>query len=835
MLKRHELIFLPDKSEVVDCKGTKIRSQSLYPSREDIVAHAKRVRENIYKSIAMINANSTDIRKVNGGYYIEFAGKKNYKLNSDSLGKSGLELLNVREEDGVEYATVFITEKALQKLEHKIDEYESGTTQSGKPKHCNLVSSIEETSPGSLKSFWTGYGFDVPIEEPLWCEFWLFKGKSSLQPSAKDMMTKFLAICGKNGFATNQSYMDYPEAVVFEACVSYNDICYLLNELPYTVAEVRRCIQPASFYVERSATHSDKAISFLASRLQPPAREDISICILDSGVYPEHELLRPFIPEDGIMVARSNDDPRDTIGHGTEMAGIALFNDIGPLLENSQPITVPCQLESVKVLRSESRDFGLAEDEKLEIYGSDFQSAVSIAEITRPSVKNRVFCSAITGDLHSPENRLGCIDGKPDSWSAAIDSVCSGSQDEDGIRRLFIESAGNTELLQTDSQFKYPDPLFFSFVQSPGQAWNAITVGAYTTKTKTDSTERKVEPVAPHGGVSPYTSISLGWKNNAPIKPEVLFEGGNAIFDPDTSCYMQPSSLNLVTTSNDPRQPFTYMNATSAATAQAARFCAHLYAKLERAHSYDIWPETIRALLIHSASWSKQMKATFLDSLRAKSYNQILRTCGYGIPDFSKAAYCLDNSATIVIQGAIQPYNTDRDRNQGKSTMNAHIHELPWPSELLSSLGEIDVKLKATLSYYIEPSPNYNKTRYQSAFLTFDVNRPTETREELIDRISNNIEHDGDKSAPSNEKLWAFGIKQHSQGSVNSDFIETSAANLSLMRYLAVYPHKKGWWATSKSKKENQTMRYSLVVTIETPAQDVQIYNEVVNQISITV
>ena len=105
-----------------------------------------------------------------------------------------------------------------------------------------------------------------------------------------------------------------------------------------------------------------------------------------------------------------------------------------------------------------------------------------------------------------------------------------------------------------------------------------------------------------------------------------------------------------------------------------------------------MWPETVRALMIHSASWTDEMKRQFcVEDSKTKGRRRLLRTCGYGIPDLEKAKQCFNNSVNMIIQGELQPYEKN-----GMHEM--HIHTLPWPSEVLKSLGEVPVTLRVPLS-----------------------------------------------------------------------------------------------------------------------------------------
>ena len=71
--------------------------------------------------------------------------------------------------------------------------------------------------------------------------------------------------------------------------------------------------------------------------------------------------------------------------------------------------------------------------------------------------------------------------------------------------------------------------------------------------------------------------------------------------------YDNCDDLSLLTTGHRPTvNQYSTIYGTSSATAQAANFCAKLYSEYS-----TIWPETVRALLVHSASWTEQMHRQF--------------------------------------------------------------------------------------------------------------------------------------------------------------------------------------------------------------------------------
>ena len=69
-------------------------------------------------------------------------------------------------------------------------------------------------------------------------------------------------------------------------------------------------------------------------------------------------------------------------------------------------------------------------------------------------------------------------------------------------------------------------------VDDPAQAWNALTVGAFTEKVDIiDPAFAGYTPIAPAGELSPRSRTSVAWDRQWPVKPDVVFEGGNLAHD----------------------------------------------------------------------------------------------------------------------------------------------------------------------------------------------------------------------------------------------------------------------------------------------------------------
>jgi hypothetical protein len=167
-----------------------------------------------------------------------------------------------------------------------------------------------------------------------------------------------------------------------------------------------------------------------------------------------------------------------------------------------------------------------------------------------------------------------------------------------------------------------------------------------------------------------------------------------------------------------------------------------------------------------------------------------------------------------------------------------HLHQLPWPQEVLESLGETEVRMRITLSYFIEPSPGRRgwkrKHRYQSHGLRFDVKRPTETIQEFQKRISKADWADDDQvEQGTDEREWELGDHFRRKGSLHSDTWIGTAADLASSGVLAVFP-VTGWWKERKHLNcWEKKARYSLIVSIETHSSEVDLYTPIAAQIGV--
>src|SRR3546814_7122068 len=89
-------------------------------------------------------------------------------------------------------------------------------------------------------------------------------------------------------------------------------------------------------------------------------------------------------------------------------------------------------------------------------------------------------------------------------------------------------------------------------------------------------------------------------------------------------------------------------------------------------------PETVRALMVHAADWTPAMLARCTGADGAVNYEALLRSFGYGVPEFNRLMSSADNSLTLIAQGVIQHFFKE---DGTVKTRELRLHALPWRSE----------------------------------------------------------------------------------------------------------------------------------------------------------
>jgi hypothetical protein len=812
--EQYSHLFLPGPSDTREDysnprrggEGPRLRLQDRPTHAQDVTQKLQAAWNDAMNRRAVAHADRQ-------GVYLEFASEPGFDLYLKSLEarRSGIRLLNVKI-DGpagseITRATIYVPQskssffiqKALAYANQDNPPKADGTTT---PKNADLINSIGDVRAAILESsFWQDTIARIPTATPDWVEVWL---------SSEDLAVfeRFQALCMARGIQLGQGRLTFPERTVVLVLANRAHLNDLI-ELSDDIAEFRAAREVATFFIEQENIDQIEWVDDLLRRTEVQDTDQIVVLVLDHGVNNGHRLLEPVLPDDDCHAVMPEWGTNDDHGHGTLMAGTAAFGDILECVSGNQPIVIRHGLESAKILPPPP------ETNPKRLWGHFTSQGVSRAEIQAPHRK-RIICMAVTCDDEATR-------GRPSSWSGQIDEMASGYSDDK--RRLIILSAGNVR--ETEDWVTFPDSNITKEVHDPAQAWNALTVGAFTAKTNiTDQTLVGFHAIAPAGGLSPFSSTSATWPHRKwPIKPEVLFEGGNVAIGPNNNVF-DSDDLKLLSTYRNPQiAQFAPFDATSVAAAQVAWMAARIQAAYPNA-----WPETIRALIVHSGEWTNTQKQMFLTDESKGAYYQLTKICGYGVPNLERAMTCAANSLSLISEATIQPFCKHATQSRYISK-DMHVYRLPWPATVLSGLGEMVVKMRVTLSYFIEPSPGEvgwkDRYRYPSHGLRFEVNGPGEHEAAFVQRINmkarEDEEHPGTEGANDH---WTIG-EARNVGSIHSDIWTGTAAQLALSNLIAIHP-SVGWWRERHHlNKFDKNTRYSLIVSFALPGQNIDIYTPV--------
>lgn len=749
------------------------------------------------------------------GYYLEIESRPNTLLLTDKLErgrKYKTNLLSVRQEGSVTKATVFVPEKAKDLFDKLIQDYEDKNEPLAKepvPKGWKLVEGIAVFRNATLRDLWTGTPNDFPADGTVFgWEVWLRKGTEE----------SFRAFANQNGIQISSTMLVFPEELALHALATPEQMSLLITNT-LSVTRLQRAATMGAFLQYAGPAEEIALAQQMLARLQPKEQPANYVCILDTGVRRAHPLLTPVLRNDDCHAYKPDWGTDDHDDHGTVMGGLASFGDLNNILNANDAVEIPFHLESVKI-------YPPAGTNPHELLGAITQGGIARAESAFPERK-RVFCLASSTSDDSPHH------GAPSSWADELDQLCAGINQEQPLQRLICVSAGNLWLnpYRRDQYLAEND---LAEIEAPAQAWNVLTVGAYTDKVQIlDNGREGWVPLAPQGDLSPTSrTSSLNWEPQWPIKPELVLEGGNLGIDPADNNAFGIDSLALLSTSRHfPALFFQTVGETSAATALASRICGLIQSEYP-----DLWPETVRAIIVNSAEWTDAMLERLPANPSKTHLREFLGRYGYGVPDVERALWSKRNALTLIAEDEIQPYV--KSAKQGKLNQ-MKTFSLPWPSDALQALEVEVVNMKVTLSYFIEPNPSETarnrSSRYASHGLRFAVKMADEGMADFQKRINKLAREEGERVQANTDDGWFLGTQLRSKGSLHHDIWKGPASDLARRGSIAIFP-VSGWWKDRPHlEKVEKQARFSLVVSINTPAIETDIYTPVTNLIPIVI
>ncbi|MGL4499855.1 MAG: S8 family peptidase [Planktothrix sp.] len=580
----------------------------------------------------------------------------------------------------------------------------------------------------------------------------------------------------------------------------------LLQE--YQVKEIDRRPKPAF----ESPSEYNIPLSSLPEILSPDL-EATGVLVIDSGVQRGHPLIGPTLGDSEVFpdpkhefITGGPDDGDTTGGHGTGVAGIAIYGDIGECVKTKlfQP---QVWLFSARVTNEKNQ------------YDPELLLDTQIEAAIDYFVRNYPNCKVINISLGDSE--LIYQDGeKQFRLAARIDEIAYRLQHKNII---FVISAGNfwydsesPELIAKN----YPNYLLSDKAQiiEPATAAIALTVGSLSMGKGSgdypnDARRRAISKVEKYP--SPFTRTGFGV--DGMIKPELVEFGGDFVLEGDR-VIENDFGAAMITLKKDFQGSslFKFYNGTSFSAPRVANLAAQLFNKFPHATS-----NLIRALIADSA----QLPTHIPTSLQGDSTNQLkkqLKIYGYGKPDFERAAYSRQNQVLLI------------EDNEVLSVGTYQIYEIPpLPEEFIKTKGT--KTLSITLAFD-PPSRHTRGDSYLGITMEFHLFRNIDKKSlnqafadvkklENPDFTGISIGELKKKHGSSIEIELRPNLTIRKKGTLQKGQVHFSSKNWKYdynPMYLVVACNKK--WV---NPEETPSQRYAIVASISHSEESVDLYNQI--------
>jgi len=428
-------------------------------------------------------------------------------------------------------------------------------------------------------------------------------------------------------------------------------------------------------------------------QLSAPDENATGILIIDSGIVSNHPMLEKCVGgEENFQTGESQ--THDTVGHGTAVAGCAVYGDIGQAMENKN--FIPSNwLFSAKVMYAEN---DLNDNPINAIYDPE-------------KLLEHQFKDAVEGFLLNSEYHIKVVNislgNAHEVWhkhynrqlplAALIDELAFTFP-----RVVFIVSVGNRSPLEhynsiADAIENYPQYLLenddFKLI-NPATAALALTIGSITPDVQIEQERYGAEQIktaiAQAHQPSPFTRTGLGI--NGMIKPELVEYGGNMILSEQHGRIIEDKGGQLPLLNKQVTNPIIRFDVGSSFSASKV---AHLAGKIANQFP-DKSANFIKNMLLVGAHYPfSPSKGFYATENKKKAEQAHLSVVGYGLSQFDRAIHSFDNRAVLW--------------DEGKITMNQlKVYSLQLPELFFTEAGK--KKIIVTLTF----APETRATRGDS-------------------------------------------------------------------------------------------------------------------------
>lgn len=547
--------------------------------------------------------------------------RMNGSIAEDAWHQAGLAILSV---DTDKTLVLFSSDAELTDFRRRVNEYQGGPPGVQRsPPHAGLIAAIDEVGniePSDrigrlLRSdgFRTPENFEPGEQYAVDVELWDLGSRNLRQQKADEIERYVTALGGR----VPDKYVG--RSLTLIRVIASGDAIRAILNVP-TVAVIDLPPVPDAIVTDLLELQADEF-----PPPNPPPENAPAVAVLDTGLTSAHPLLAPAVGNTIGVPAHLGFDDRN--GHGTRVAGIALYNDVRAVLADRR-FEPRLRLYSAKIVN----DAGRFDDNLL--VASQLREAITSLHAAHGC---RVF------NISLGDRRLVYSGNKVGQWAAAIDELAR------SLNVVIVISAGNFDYVYRPDTppdvyvTQYPryllDPQHR--IIAPAEAALALTVGSIchaANVPREDFYGVGVRPIAHENEPSPFTRSGPGiggmWK------PELCDYGGNLMFDggiPEISDRYEGTKV-VTTHHRYLERLFTTAVGTSYAAPRVAHKAASLLARFP-----DASANLIRALLVSSAELPSEAEAI----LAPLAQDAAARVCGFGLADSMRASSSDDNRVVL--------------------------------------------------------------------------------------------------------------------------------------------------------------------------------------------
>lgn len=704
------------------------------------------------------------------------------KINFDEISRHGISI--IAQQDELLYLA-FADEQQLNEFNSRLAKLSNGEYIT----YAHLLYAIDKIDAWSStdRKSWAINQFGFPVTE-------LFKLDIELWPIGDvNSADRIKLVTDFEDWLVDQSIhqldkVNRDSLVMYRVEVTLEQAENLLNH-----KYVRQVDLPPRTGVEFSQLNID--VNKIPVNLNNVSNDASLICVLDSGINTNHILLQGAIGDAQSFI--DSEDETDQVGHGTAVAGIALFGDIEERIDANE-WSRELRILSGKVLTKNEYNEPVFDEKTIE------STLIKAITYFYEEYGCRIYNLSL-GNLNAPyqKTHIAGIAVTLDELARKLDI-------------LITVSSGNYKGSEIVNNWRDDYPRYLisddATLIDPAPAANVLTVGSFAKHTLTYK-ERRYQTqgeinelhVANEGQVSPFSRSTS--KEKGMLKPELLAHGGNFAISArqeGQSWRRIEKYLGVVTLNHRP-QGKTLLSEFSG-TSFSAPYVAHLAGRLLNNYP-TASANLLRALLANHARISREINSTF------KEKKHVRRVAGYGIVDEDSLFKSSQEHVVLISEEKIE-----NDKHQ--------FFELPIPDDYFRK-GKAIRTITASLAY--SPSVRTTRLEYLATKMKFHL-----VNSDSLESVTAAFNNDNKKTIESIPECDGgkrdLTQEDRSRGTLQSSTWTFSQFNKPRKLFLVVTRQDQAWAVNQVNHFEN----YALAISItDREHENARLYEQISQKLQV--